>query len=162
MSMIGNYRRLTEAQLAALKADPEKVADFLYAQEPPTGMHLNIDKTWHAIHFLLIGKKWEGGGALFDAVLGGAVLGEEDVGYGPARYLTVDEVAAVANALDEITPIQLTDRFDAKALNDADIYPQGWQSDGHDQNYIRSYYTHLVEFFRAAASSNDAMLLYIN
>ena len=92
MSMIGNYRRLPEEQLAALQADATRVPAFLYNDVTDPSHHLDIDKAWHAIHFLLNGQTWEGTGALYDAVLGGHVLGEVDVGYGPARCLSASEV----------------------------------------------------------------------
>src|SRR5438552_527714 len=61
MSMIGNYLRLSPAGLAELRANPASVMDLLYPENgdrPPR--HLDIDKAWHAIHFLLNGQTWEG------------------------------------------------------------------------------------------------------
>ena len=162
MSMIGNYRRVSEDQLAALRADPSQVSAFLYENPAPPGMHTFIDKTWHAIHFLLNGDTWAGTPPLFDAVLGGEVLGTKDVGYGPPRYLTATEVKLVADALDHVPAFELIRRYDAQALNDADIYPQGWRDNAADRGYIEGHYLRLAQFFRAAADANDAMLLYLD
>jgi hypothetical protein len=68
---------------------------------------LDIDKTWHIIHFLLNGDAWEGSGPLFDAVLGGSQLTDEDIGYGPARFISPAEVAATAHALRSISGEEL-------------------------------------------------------
>lgn len=162
MSMIGNYRRVNKDDLAALQADPAAVPDFLYEEDPPPDHHLEIDKTWHAIHFLLNGTTWEGTGAIFDAILGGEVLGEEDVGYGPARFLTPKEVKATATALNEISIQDLMEKFDAHELNDNDIYPQHWTGHEVDVRYVTDNFARLVRFFQLAANSGDAMLLYIN
>src|SRR5512145_2276037 len=126
MSMIGNYRRITREQLAMLQADPSAVPAFLYIQEPPPGHHIDLDKAWHAIHFMLHGQTWEGTGPLYDAVLGGEPLGQEDVGYGPARFLTPEEVKATAVALDEVSVSDLLEKFDAQELNDNNVYPEHW------------------------------------
>ncbi|MFO0811330.1 MAG: YfbM family protein [Gemmataceae bacterium] len=163
MSMIGNYRRVTMQELAALRVNPASVIAFLYPADNapfPAGRHLDIDKAWHAIHFLLNGDAWDGDRPLMDAVLGGTALGEEDVGYGPARYLEPDEVREVAQALDDLPEFELLERFDAAALNDADIYTPPW-SDA-DREYVGDNYSAMAEFFRKAAEAGDAMLLYLN
>jgi hypothetical protein len=165
MSMIGNYRRVTPQELAALRADPGSVMNFLYPKDhsrPPSGRHLDVDKTWHAIHFLLNGDSWDGERPLVNVVLGGTQLGPDDVGYGPARYLEPDEVKQVANALNDVPAFELIERFDAGSLNDAEIYPHPWSDGPDDREYISSRYLELTEFFRKAADAGDAMLLYLN
>lgn len=162
MSMIGNYRRVTRDQLEALLAAPSTVSTFLYEKEPPPGEHIDLDKAWHAIHFLLNGQTWEGNGPLYDSVLGGEALGQEDVGYGPARFLTPEEVKETAQALDDVSASDLLAKFDAKELNDNSIYPQDWTDEEIDLQYVRNNFLRLVEFFRSAAESDNALLLYIN
>ena len=56
--------------------------------------------------------------------MGGIEIGD-DVGDGPARYLTADQVRTVADALAEITPQDFGDRYDASALESLLIDP--WQ-----------------------------------
>jgi hypothetical protein len=162
MSMIGNCRRVSRPQLAAMQGDPSTVPAFLYDAELPSDSHIDLDKSWHAIHFLLNGQTWEGEGPLFDAILGGKTLGEEDVGYGPARFLTPDEVRKTAEALNQVSVSELLAKFDAHQLNDRDIYPQHWTGDDIDYQYVRDNFVRLAEFFRLAAKNDDAMLLYIN
>lgn len=162
MSMIGNLRRVSRDRLAALRADPSAVPAFLYDEEPPPGDHLDLDKTWHAIHFLLNGQTWTGDGPLFDAVLGGEPLGEEDVGYGPARALTAEQVKATAQALADLPVETLLARFDAQTLNDNEIYPQAWTGEADDLAYVEHHYIQLAAFFQAAAKHDDALLLYVN
>lgn len=165
MSMIGNYLRVSPESLDELSGNPEEILDVLSAEGSAgrsSGRHLDIDKTWHAIHFLLNGKPWDGKRPLYNAVLGGMPIGEEDVGYGPARGLDPDEVRAVAEALGALPANQLLERFDPAAMNKAEIYPEGWTEDPEHREYISDYYTELVAFFEQAARAGDAMLLYIN
>ena len=161
--MIGNYVRVSPARLAELRAEPASVTDFLYPDDPsPLANHLDIDKAWHAIHFLLNGDPWEGEPPLVNAVLGGETIGDVDVGYGPARSLEPDEVRALADALSDISSAELLERFDPRALNEADIYPQGWSGEAHERKYISGNYRRLVEFLRAAADGGDAVIEYLN
>lgn len=163
MSMIGNYVRVSPARLAELRANPDSIMDFLYPDDLCSlANHLDIDKAWHAIHFLLNGQTWEGKPPLINAVLGGEAIGDVDVGYGPARFLEPDDVRTLADALSYISSAELLERFDPHALNDAEIYPHGWSGKGHEQEYIAGNYQRLVEFVRAAADKGDALVEYLN
>src|SRR5262245_49739364 len=105
MSMIGNYRRLSLSELSQLLTTPESISDFLYSEtqeSASTDRELDIDKVWHAIHFLLCGSTWEGSYPLACVVMGGETIGTVDVGYGPTRYLMPQQVNDVANALENI------------------------------------------------------------
>jgi hypothetical protein len=161
--MIGNYRRLEEARLEQLLASPEALSGYLYPEtEKHPGRYLDIDKSWHIIHFLLNGKTWEGEWPLVAAVLGGAVVSDVDVGYGPARYLMPAEVAEVSAALAEVPASTLLQRWDSEAIAAAEIYPQAWAGQADDLEYVGSNYEALCRFFAEAAARDEAMILYIN
>jgi hypothetical protein len=164
MSMIGNYRRLSEEDLDEILQEPESILNALYPEDSdiPDGSQLDIDKAWHLIHFLLTGEPWEGAEPLCNAVLGGAEIDEEDVGYGPARYLTSTEVNAVATALASISPEELWTRFDLAKVHEADIYPSSWEGNDSDRDYILSYFNDLKAFFTTAQQQHDCMILYLN
>jgi len=165
MSMIGNYLRLPEADLSRFIADPEAIMGFLYPDDDsafPSNRHLDIDKTWQIIHFLLTGSAWEGEAPLRNAVLGGSVIGDIDVGYGPARYLRPPEVSEVALALSAISPVMLWSRFDLKAARDNEIYPTGWEGNDTERDYAMDYFQQLKTFFDEANKQNEAIILYLN
>ena len=44
--MIGNFRRVTELELARFKANPDGIEEFLYPEddEPAAGVELDVDK----------------------------------------------------------------------------------------------------------------------
>lgn len=160
MSMIGNYRKITTEELSDLINNPDKLSEFLYSEENYS-KNFNIDKAWQAIHFLLNNDAWKGTPPLSNAVLGGQIISDEDIGYGPARYLNVDEVEKVSFALNKISAEDLLERFDANALRINDIYPNiEW--DETDQEYICQNYTELQKYFRSAANEKLAMILFIN
>ena len=162
MSMIGCYCRLSKAKLAALKKNPSSVVAFLTTEDDPT-RHIDIDKAWDAIHFLLNGQKGEGSGPLHDAVLGGEVLAQDIFfAYGPVRCLTPSDVKKTVQALADVPADELLKRFDAELLNDKEIYPRAWTGKKQDLEYIKNNYLRLVEFFGIAADRGEAMLLYIN
>jgi hypothetical protein len=160
MSMIGNFRRLSEDELDSLVASPEGIVDFLNA-ECGAEDQLDIDKTWHAIHYLLTGDSWGGEGPLANAVLGGVPLGEEDVGYGPARFIRSSQVTETSRALQAISSEQLWSRFDAKAMRKEQIYPE-FEGGEDDREYVCTYFEDLKKFYAAAAANGDAMILYLN
>ena len=163
MSMIGNFLRISPAQLDALLAAPDQISSFLYNEEyrdDPTAEHLDIDKSWQLIHFLLTGDPWQGPYPFCAVVLGGIVLGQEDVGYGPARYLRPEEVQEIAAAVSEVSEAELWRRFDAKRALKADIYPQCWTD--ADSEYILGNFSEMKRFYAAAARSGQAVLQYIN
>ena len=165
MSMIGNYLRLPEAELQRVLQAPASITKLLYPEddsELPPDRHLDTDKSWHLTHFLLTGEAWGGAEPFVNAVLGGTEIGTEDVGYGPARYLTPAQVGAVASALEGLSPNELWERFDRQQVQEAEIYPSGWEGNDTERDYILEYFSDLKDHFADAARDRDAMVLYIN
>jgi len=161
MSMTGRYVRLSAEQLKDVISESIDVAEIVWPEEEikPTGL-LDIDKTWHVIHFLLTGEAWGGELPLANAVLGGTELPETDAGYGPFRYLAPHEVQATSKALAEISPSDLWARFDAQAAEAAEIY--GWEGDETQCEYISENYRALQKYFSQAADAGEATLLYLS
>ncbi len=86
---------------------------------------LDLDKSWHLLHFLLTGDPWGGEPPLKDAIIGGTEIGP-DLGSGPAHVLTPVEVGGVASALAVVREADLRSRFRPEALEKAKIYPGLW------------------------------------
>lgn len=140
MSMIGNFLQLSSEELADLIANPSDVESFIYPDDEEREGNIDVDKAWHGIHFLLTGDAWGGEPPLVNVVLGGTELGD-DVGYGPARYLTADEVRAAAEALRDITPDVLRTRYIASDLSRNSIYPDIWGDPDDDAvGYLATWY----------------------
>lgn len=159
MGMIGNYLIVTQSDLDGLYQGSESVSDFLYQKHQDD--IVDIDKTWHGIHFVLTGDAFGGEEPLVNVVMGGVPIGEEDVGMGPARGLTSTEVVAVADALQSIDEAEFRKRFDLEALASNDIYPQVWTGED-DLEYLASHFSTLRETFLKAAREGKAMIVFIN
>lgn len=163
MSMIGNFLAIRSDQLTALIAEPDLVASFLYPEGgEEQANHLEIDKAWHAIHYMLNCSSWEGKGSLSMVILGGVEIGD-DAGYGPARYLTPSQVKAIAEELAAVNPQAFSASYNPAALDAAEVYPQIWERDGADGlEYVLHYFIQLSSFYQSAAERGDAALIYLN
>lgn len=163
MSMIGNYLPLSSEELAAIVQNPPHAEALAYPENgdlPPDA--LDIDKSWHLIHFLLNGETWGGDGPLSQVILGGTELSDTDAGYGPFRYLGPEEVQAASQALAAVSSEELWSRFDADRAHEAEIYPQGWSGDDGEREYVQSNFQSLQQLYSKAAASGKAMLLYLS
>lgn len=156
--MIGNFLQVTPQQLEEVIAAPDTIEDLLYPDDADAG--IDIDKAWHGIHFMLTGEQYDGTPPFSDVIFATSTVGE-DVGYGPARYLTASEVSAVAQVLRDLPRDDFAKRFDAAALTANDIYPQIWSGD-EDLEYLLSWYDTLRDYYLDADSKGNAMLQYLN
>lgn len=165
MSMIGGYRRITPQQFdelqAALNDDPDAIGELLFPEEDIDehfGTELEIGKSWHGIQFLLESRPLP-----YDIVLGGTEIGE-DLGYGPARYLTPPQVKEASSALEGLDKSELQRQFNPAAFEAADIYPGGWTVEPPEKvfDWLWGKLTAVREFFREAAQQDDIMLLYLS
>jgi hypothetical protein len=125
--------------------------------EDPGEEGLSLEKSWHTLHYLLTGKPEEAPPPLGNAILGGVPIGD-DVGYGPARFLTPEQVREVASALSAFTMDDLADRFDAGAMSAANVYG----AEGEEPEWAQYYFASLVRYYNDAAEKGNAMLLYID
>jgi hypothetical protein len=190
MSMIGNFRGISDDDIEALLERPSRVVRLLYDEDPAerrpilgglfrggrreapddwrpssAGEELDIDKSWQGIHFLLTGRAFEGDPPLNFILGGGEWLGDVDVGYGPARALRSGEVRAIADALNGVRPDSLRERFDPKTMMDEGVYPEIWDRDPAEDDtlgYLLEYFDDLQAFIRRRAERGEGMLVYLN
>jgi hypothetical protein len=165
MSMCGNYLRLPETELDAILDAPETLSEVLYPDDEPPDWNqrrIDIDKSWHIIHFLLNGEPWKGSQPFAGVVLGGTKVSDEDVGYGPARFLLPPEVRELNRALESVPMDSLFARWNQDAITKAELYPVGWTQAPEELEYIGENYRVLREFFRAATASKQAVLVWLS
>ena len=167
MGMVLIGRRLSADEERQVLDDPATVDTLLYGDlendeaEVPEP-ELDLDKSWHAIHYLLTGTAWDVDENAGAAVLGGDEIGEDN-GYGPARLLSSDSVRVVAAALDAIDLETLRNRFVPEALAAADIYPAVWdQTDADFDTYLAPYFVQLRSFYGVAAANGQAVLIALS
>ncbi|MFD0632497.1 YfbM family protein [Catenulispora yoronensis] len=164
--MIGEYLRVTPSELDRAVRDPEwalELAELVMdAQEDdaPTAAdarHFSTYKTWNLLGFLL--RRF---GFPVDVVHGEEQFAEdEDWGYGPPRFLSVERVRAAALELERVSYDDLLRGVEVGELAEAKVYPMGWEQRG-ELEWARDYYGRLAVFFRAAAAGGDAVIVWLD
>ncbi len=179
MGMVLTARMLTPDEMAAAFASPEALERLLYPEDGEEAREVDVDKAWHGIHWLLTGSaddrppaarkrglfrrpapEPDPVGAEWLAVLGGEPVGGDD-GYGPARLLRPEQVAAVAAALTPLERDTLAARVDLAAMDAAELYPAIWDEEDVYDEYLAPNYEVLRDFYLAAADEGAAVLLAI-
>lgn len=165
MGMVACFASLSPKALAELQEEPDRIEEYLYPDdgesEPPN--FVDLDKAWHGIHYLLTGLAEGGPEPQSLAVFGGEEFGPE-VGYGPARFLSADQVRRVAESLSGLTREALALRFNAKDMEAKPIYPDViWVRDGQEAlDYVLDNYQQLQVFYRDAAARGDAVIQWLS
>jgi hypothetical protein len=123
---------------------------------------INLDKAWHGVHFLLNGTAWEVTNTAGQAVLGGQEFGG-DMGYGPARLISADDVKRIAKALSMVTSEELSTRYKPQVMEKEEIYPSIiWQREGPGAlKFLVDGYAELLKFYQRAARKGQAVVIAI-
>ena len=121
------------------------------------GASLSIDKAWHGIHYLLCGAAEPTTTLISNAIMGGAEIGDDFSGYGPARYFSVDETAAMATELSRSTlEGEMTARYNPARMTQLGIYPNGWS--GPDAQWLMREFRSVREFYSDASAKGFALV----
>ncbi|RYE81610.1 MAG: DUF1877 family protein [Myxococcales bacterium] len=123
---------------------------------------LEIDRTWHVLHFLLTGSGDEAGHPLSFLAAGGRAV-SDDLGNGPLRAFTPEEVRRLAAGLAPVTSERLLERFDPQQLESESIYGwfSGWNEAARDAcaPILRETLGQLQGFLRQGAGRRSALLV---
>lgn len=162
MSVICILVFATDDEIRQLLAAPEGIEEFIGEERTSA----DLDKAWHGIHWLLTGSADGGDEPLCYLLAGGKQVGDVDVGYGPARALTSEQVEAWDAALSQIARDELSRRFDPKAMLDAAIYPQIWgrslKGVEDTLDYLLQAYAGLRDFVAAARREGSGLVVYLS
>lgn len=160
MGMCGKLFMVSEATAEQLVDDATAILAFVAADEA-TDAELDLDKTWHGLHFLLNGSAWDGLPPLDFLVGGGREVGV-DLGSGQARLFDVGQVKAIDSALAGIAVDDLALRLDPAKLEEEDVYPNVWDEPLED---LRAEYADafsgLQAFVGRAAAAEQGILVAI-
>ena len=123
---------------------------------------LQIDKSWHGLHFLLTGRSDGGDPPVSLAILGGKVVPDRRglMGFGPAHKLTPGEVREVSGVLVTLNAVDLLSRYDADEMRRNEVYAMGVLPD-EDRGYLGVYYEKVRSFYAEAATKQNGMLIYL-
>jgi hypothetical protein len=157
------------SQLFGKKASPPPPAAPAASLPPiPEGDTMDLDKAWHGLHFLFTGSDWEGDFPQGFIVACGEPVGDEDVGYGPARSFTPDEVGKISKFLESQNEAGLRQRLDPKKMTELEIYPAIWDrlTDSDKSNeeweYLAEAFRTMKQFVQETAAKRMALLVYLN
>jgi hypothetical protein len=126
MSMIGRYIRIDEPTFKLLKKD--KLDFFEYIENLKNDAVIDIDKSWHALHFVFTGNIWSTGKEPIEEPIQKIVFNRNelsettDFGYGPATYLTLKEVTEINKQAANITKENLRQKFDKEQMKINEVY----------------------------------------
>lgn len=145
------------------RAPPSRATSALESLGPFAPI-LDLDKDWHALHYLLGGHlAFEG--APGDSLLGGEPLGP-DLGYGPARLLSPSDTAAFSDFLTPLDADRVAARLSPPDMNRLGIYGLPFNPDqvelGALTDGLRARFEALKAYVTQAASVGNALLLWIS
>ncbi|WP_258100815.1 YfbM family protein [Marinoscillum pacificum] len=169
MGMIGSFIRLSEKELNEIKNDSELLESKAFAEDAfDADWMLDVDKSWEGLHYLLTGQ------SLADSEVDGYPDGirskivfsnqfvdpEQDLGYGPAHYLTASQVKQADEELSKMNLEVLRKNIDWSDMQARNVYPQIWQ-ESEGPEYLFENFTDLKEFVKKAAEENEALISFI-
>jgi Domain of unknown function (DUF1877) len=112
---------------------------------------ISLDKAWHGVHYLLCGEPDSDSSIAGQAVIGGTEIGD-DLGYGPARYFEVSEVADIACELSRPTlEAEMAARFNPDQMTRLSIYPGKWSAS--DRDWVFDAFRQLRQFYMDASAA---------
>ena len=158
--------RINEAELDEIRQDPEKLETYL-----DSDTSLSLDKSWHAIHFMLTGQVWEFDAELGSVIFGGYLIGEEDdenfdFGYGPATYVPADEVKILAEKLKALDIEKQKADFSLSMFAGKDIYVFGddnsFEDVDEEKDYIFENLESLIQYFQDASAQEQVIIKMIS
>ncbi|MBL1175065.1 DUF1877 family protein [Pantanalinema sp. GBBB05] len=168
MGIEASYQRILPEEFEKLHSDPvyasvyfgddletdEEIHAYFEALRS-SDRYLDSDKHWRSLYFLLTGdfpndSKTTENTLLHKVFMGGAATPWEAT-YGMVRYLTVNEVKEIAEALNQVPEDNFKSRLDTLlGSQESKIYMEPHFLELHNQ---------LVKFFNVAAQNGDIVLL---
>jgi hypothetical protein len=165
MGMIMYLLRISKQELESYIDKP----DLFLGNRVDDAYSMDIDKAWGGILYLLTGKAFASGSTedeidSLNRIFFSAQFFDEDmdVGYGPAHYLTPEQVAGINLKIASLTEAELKAHYDPEAMNkEKKLYPSlDWNEKIFD--YLYFHFQALQSFFATAASRGEAIVTYLN
>ena len=165
MGMIMYLLRISKQELESYIDKP----DLFLENRVDDAYSMDIDKAWGGILYLLTRKAFVSGSPedevdSLNRIFFSAQFFDEDmdVGYGPAHYLTPEQVAGIHRKIASLTEADLKARYDPEAMNEEEeLYPSlDWNEE--DFEYLYFHFQALQSFFATAASRGEAIVTFLS
>ena len=159
VSIVMEWHPIDRDEVAdVLEADEDGLIDWL---EDPLRTPFDVDKAWHGLHAVLTGSAEDCDHPLNPVVMGGEEFGA-DLGYGPARYLSAEDVRHLASSLDDMDEEEFRAGIDLETLSSLDAYPDVWDRTSEAEDNL-AWLTEALETvregFHRAADHGQAMIV---
>lgn len=160
--MIGILLRVEDEQLKKFIEDSSLLEEYVDSDTmEESESKLDIHKSWDGINYLLSNVD-KTNSVLSKLIFSGQILDEnQDMGYGPAQYLTSNQVEEAGKALSMASEADLRKFFDSAEMNKAGVYPEPWQNNDDEIDWLIQYYNRIKEFYIQAANQKQAIIVYI-
>lgn len=163
MGMTANFIRVTPTELESYLADSSLLANRIYSVIENDATKYDIDKSWDGILFLLTGKNSsDTSEPLSRLIFSNQLIDKnQDLGTGPAHYLTPQEVKDLNEQIKVIIPSSLKQNFNATAMKELGVYPNNvWDEEEVDE-YLIEYFETVQEIFAVASGKGEAIITFI-
>ncbi|TSE08495.1 YfbM family protein [Aquimarina algiphila] len=166
MGMIGNIVRVSQNELNTFLENSELFENKIYSEENyDAEWNLDLDKSWEGIQYLLTGKgmaELEEPNILTRAFFSFQILDEEqDLGYGPAQYLTSEQVTETNSELQKLDIDKLKNKVSGTDMIEKGIYPEIW-TESEAMEFLFDTFKDFLDFYKKASENNEAILSFIN
>ena len=162
MGMICTLVRVTATQLEAYQKDSSLLADRIHT-DTDDPFRYDIDKSWDGIIYLLTGSNSSDTTQYLSKIIfsGQFIDEEQNLGTGPAHYLSPEQVKDIHKQIKEIIPDSLKKKFDAAAMKELGVYPNVWDHEDA-ADYLVEYFETIQEVYALAAAHNEAIISFIS
>ncbi|HEX8668972.1 MAG TPA: DUF1877 family protein [Allosphingosinicella sp.] len=192
--MVYVLRRVTPEQLGFLRRKPEHLEAFLFdeareAAVEETGLmdrlvsvfgfkrraewlggareegdEIDLDKSWHLMHFLLAGSADATGEPESFLVEEWPEIGDVEVGWGRAWAIDAAAVERFDRALSAVEDRALASRYDTVSMVEQDVYlAEGFAGDEEGAvEYVLEYLASLRKFVSETAARGCAAIAYLS
>ncbi|MCO5269396.1 MAG: YfbM family protein [Brumimicrobium sp.] len=162
--MIGNLLRVTKSELEDYLKDSFLLEDKIYDDETENGNLVDIGKSWDGIIFLLTGESFVTAEHNLARILfsGQLIDEEQDLGYGPAHYLTPEQVAELNNEISIITISDLKQNFNPEKMNELEVYPTPRNKGDDVFDFVADDFLTVQNIFAEATKNGEAIITFLN
>jgi hypothetical protein len=134
--------------------------------DPPGDDVLDLEKSWHGLHFLFTGSAQDTLLPNGFLISGGLDL-ESDDDDSAARLLDADQVREIHTFLQSLSRDELTRRYDAQRMTELEIYPDAiWmrETDGDYSalDHLLDAFDELRAFIAAARERGEAVVVGVS
>lgn len=161
--MIASLLRVTTSELETYLENSTLLEERVYSPDAERDFSLtDVDKAWDAIIFLLTGQNIQNADhQLVQVLFSGQIIDEEqDLGYGPAHYLTPEQVKDINRQINLITEEELQQKYDSKKMNELDVYPSRWDDEAFE--YVNHHFKGLQKIYSDADKNDQGIITFLS